>query len=716
MMLLYWLALSLNWDLPKYGALAIALISLDTTGASVQKGAMRIIGTTFGLAVGMLGLALFAQDSWSTLLYHAVYLAAVGYFVQTSRYPYAWFVAGFLPSLVWATTYGNVGNVFHYAIFRYLETSAGIVIYALVSILFWPRQAGDQLYQQAAHHCAGLRDLFECYRRQAKDGGSPAEAAGLRNQLAGANAKMLSTILAACEDTPSVAARKHAWEAFQANVRAVGDAMELWRQSVEDCRHLNLDQELPQGRAGLAKLSQRLERINDLSRVLSARPETPDCNDNPLLEPLQPDAVSDSATRLSPVDRAALQGYVQQLNLLDGVTRKLLRTMRGLAGLDPIRTIRSQTVSKDLYRPPRWDPLQLLRGLMPAICFTTAYFFWIHWNPPTGPSVPNMAATFGLLVVMTGANALALLPLFLVAIWGFVAPAYFFVMPSLSTGLELLAFIFGFVLAVESLLVGRLSPLRSPILVMFVMMTGISNQQKYSFMGLVDGAMMILLAVTIIAVVQTVLSPLGPEQVLKRNLRRFFHGCARVMSQFALSDPAGQAKRRRLRKRFFDSLVLPTPAKIQAAQQRLDYRHHPENTPDDVQRLHDSVQSLVLRLQSLEITQERIEHRGGEAPESLVVAGKQIRETLERLFQRWSRFETGETIEDPDQMLRGISLRLKQEIELLTSDEPRERSRESQAVDLHTVLGNLRGLLESMADTQLAIKRIDWTRLSISRF
>jgi hypothetical protein len=60
--LLYWLALSMNWDMPKYGALAIVLISLDTTGASLQKGVMRMIGTTVGLVVGLLGLALFAQD------------------------------------------------------------------------------------------------------------------------------------------------------------------------------------------------------------------------------------------------------------------------------------------------------------------------------------------------------------------------------------------------------------------------------------------------------------------------------------------------------------------------------------------------------------------------------------------------------------------------------------------------------------------------------
>ena len=148
--LCYWLALWMNWDLPKYGALAIALISLDTTGASLQKGMMRMIGTTIGLAVGVFGLALFAQDGWLTLLYHASYLIVIGYFMQVSRYPYAWFVAGFLPSLVWATTYGKVDNAFHFATFRYLETSAGIVIYTLVSALFWPRRAGDQAFTSRA--------------------------------------------------------------------------------------------------------------------------------------------------------------------------------------------------------------------------------------------------------------------------------------------------------------------------------------------------------------------------------------------------------------------------------------------------------------------------------------------------------------------------------------------------------------------------------------
>ena len=77
MMLMYWLALFMDWDMPKYGGLAIVLISLGTVGASLEKGLLRIAGTTFGLAVGLLSLALFAQDRWTTMIFliHISYFA-----------------------------------------------------------------------------------------------------------------------------------------------------------------------------------------------------------------------------------------------------------------------------------------------------------------------------------------------------------------------------------------------------------------------------------------------------------------------------------------------------------------------------------------------------------------------------------------------------------------------------------------------------------------
>jgi hypothetical protein len=143
MVLFYWLALWMDWDMPKYGGLAIVLISLGSAEASLRKGVLRIVGTTVGLAVGLLFLACFSQDRWSNMVFQAGYLFVVSYFMTGSRNKYAWYVAGFIPSLVWSTTYMNVDAAFHYAIFRYLETTAGIVVYMVVCLLLFLRRSPE---------------------------------------------------------------------------------------------------------------------------------------------------------------------------------------------------------------------------------------------------------------------------------------------------------------------------------------------------------------------------------------------------------------------------------------------------------------------------------------------------------------------------------------------------------------------------------------------
>ena len=98
MMLFYWLALWNDWDLPKYGALAIVIISLSTTGASLNKGFMRVAGTGLGALAGFVLLSWFSQLPLGMLLATTVYLVITGYFLQTSRQGDTWFNAGAIPA------------------------------------------------------------------------------------------------------------------------------------------------------------------------------------------------------------------------------------------------------------------------------------------------------------------------------------------------------------------------------------------------------------------------------------------------------------------------------------------------------------------------------------------------------------------------------------------------------------------------------------------
>jgi len=721
MALLYWLALWMNWDMPKYGGLAIALISLDTTGASLLKGILRMVGTTAGLAVGLLGLALFAQNEWLTLLYNASYLIFIGYFLQTSRYPYAWFVAGFLPTLVWATTYGKVDHAFHYAIFRYLETSAGIIIFTLVSINFWPKKAGDQLKGQGNELLIGFQNLFGMYRRQLNDGVLSTDASALRAKLAGSMSKLRTTIQAAYTDTPAINHQKRDWESLRLNARTLSDALELWRQSIDDCRRLDLDQLFPSFRLTLEKVDQRLSRMNDLWQLRSTGAEATLSNSDAALLEIQPLEMSgDHVAELSHLDRGAVLSFMQQLNLLDLTSRELLHTLQALSGFPSIKDFKSHALRADLYRPARWDPERFIKGLLPSVCFVVAFFFWIYFNPPTGPSVPNMAATIGLMILLTPVNTISLILPVLVSMFCFVAPVYFLIMPRLSTGTELLICIFSFTFAACYFLTGRLAALRSFVLILFVMMTGISNEQSYSFTGLVDGALMLLLALGIIAIVQTLFNPLRPEQILLKTVRQFCVGCAHVISGFHLEEPVDRTRKQRLRKRVFESLVQPAPGKIQATQKHLNYSLFPDNPPAKVQTLIDDLQNISYRLQSLEISQYRLTQHASVLPESFKLVGVQIEKYLQCEFERWKRFESSDELELQHNELSRLSDELEQQLDQMVDDTVvdgvQNTFHDQIWIDIYTTIGSLRSLIEAMKNTQSIFNQINWHQWETVRF
>jgi hypothetical protein len=326
-----------------------------------------------------------------------------------------------------------------------------------------------------------------------------------------------------------------------------------------------------------------------------------------------------------------------------------------------------------------------------------------------------MAVTFGLMAMLTPMRILNLFPLVLIVIWGLIAPVYLFIMPQLETGLALLTLIFCYTFAC-GLLHGRLAPLKALALPLFVMMTGISNQQSYSFIGLVDGALMMILGIGIAAVMQSLLSPSQPAQTLLSSVRLFLRGCARVTGEFSLSGSVDQVQSRRLRKRRLQSLVLPLPAKIQAAQKNLDYRLYPDNTPEKVQRLHDSVRNIADRMQTLEMTHRRIERRSAQLPVTLALAADQACGLLRTVFERWEGLVLGDELEPQQGSLMDICRNFEHELDALESGEDSSSIGDDALIDLYTMLGGLRGLIGAMAYAQGVINQINWQQWETARF
>ena len=715
MMLFYWLALYMDWDLPKFGALAIVVISLSTTGASLNKGIMRVAGTGLGALAGFVLLSWFSQSPLGMLLATAAWLVFVGYFLQTTRQGDTWFNAGMLAVAVWSSSYMRIDTAFHFATTRFLETAAGVLLFTVISVMLWPRTSGTALQQQGQTLWEGLQSLFNHYRQQLSTGSISEETADLRTRIAGEHQQLLATLEAAYSDTPQVGANKRVWEILRTSLRSFGNAQELWRESINDCRELDLQSLLPGLEAALETLGQRLERGRMLWEEQKTDIIEQDPDDTALLTALALETDKQRCQALSHFQQAAIMNFVVQLQALDHSSRELLLTLRILANLDPASSLRNHTQTADPFQPSFWNPDRLLKALFPAICWIVGYAFWVYVNPPGGPGIPMMAAIFGLMLVMAPANLFGLLIVLLLSMFIAVAPVYLFLMPTLDSGFGLLTLIFIYTF-VFAYLGGRSPILKIGPLVMFVMMVDINNQQNYSFIALVTTGLVMLMGISVVVIVNRLLSPMHPEKVLLRSVRRFLAGSARIINDVRAHSPQQQRRGRQRRKRVFETAILPISAQLLSLEKNLDYPLFPDNTQEKVQRLVDSLQSVRLRLQTLEASYTTAESESPELMRSLDSINRKWRESIHSVFEKWSRLEQTDILNKEWNAQSNLSEELKQQFGRLQQEQGSAEFDGQALRNIYAVMGSTQSLLDAMKELGDNMQQINWEQWAVSRF
>ena len=137
----YGIAMKLGWENPKWAGMAVAMISLSTAGQSLNKGAMRMLGTLVALVAAFAFLGLFAQDRWQFMVFVSLYLGFCTYMVAGKKRVYFWFVSAFVCLLISVSGGADSENAFYTGLTRAQETGLGILVYALVSVLLWPQSS-----------------------------------------------------------------------------------------------------------------------------------------------------------------------------------------------------------------------------------------------------------------------------------------------------------------------------------------------------------------------------------------------------------------------------------------------------------------------------------------------------------------------------------------------------------------------------------------------
>jgi len=114
----YGISLSQDWDRPYWAGFAVAMVSLASIGQSMNKAALRMVGTLVAVVVSLTFIALFAQDRWAFILTVSVYAGFCCYMMSGSKHAYFWQVSCFVVLVICLDAGPDPVNAFNTAVLR----------------------------------------------------------------------------------------------------------------------------------------------------------------------------------------------------------------------------------------------------------------------------------------------------------------------------------------------------------------------------------------------------------------------------------------------------------------------------------------------------------------------------------------------------------------------------------------------------------------------
>ena len=702
MVIAFGIALWMDWERPYWAAFAVAFISLDTTGASLNKGAMRMLGTLVAILAAFTFLALFPQQRWLFTAVVSLYVGLCAYMMTGKKHQYFWYASGFI-CVVISIHSSNSLDAFQIAVERAQETGTGILVYSLVSMLFWPRGSQGAFEDTSHKLLATQAKLYRTYLSMMSVNGTAKDSKPLWLQEIQLLTRAGQLLDAAETDSYEVWEVRHQWRHFLQLSKILRETLDHWRESFPQIRDLDLTKPLP----NLDSLSAEIDRrFSEIEHMLAGQAPA-----------RLPEAITLKIDRteiraFGHFQKAAIAVFQAQLDRLEALSRALFDCVRDLKGfggpaLKPIRAEiprRGHTI----------DPDRFQGAITVMATLWIAFLIWVYVDPPGHASFVMMSTTLTMVAVRAGMSTTAMaLPLILSTL--FAGILYVFVMPHLSgygqLGLMIFVVTFGITYLFSA---PRQAGVKLIALAMFANNISVQNQQAYSFASFINGlAMICLVAALIIATAYIPPSP-RPEKTFLRLLRRFFRHAELLMSRLDLD----QDKRNGLTIRWWMALyradLREIPAKLAVHGQRIDYGLLSGQTPDQIQALVASLQALSYRIQDL--------LEAGALPQSELM----VRE-LRNDVSTWRTAVQeifGELSKKPERAVRAslrsrldaMLGRLEACIEEAFNNVQDGAISEIDSRNLYRLLGVHRGMSEALVEFAVQVGRIRWARLREERF
>jgi ElaB/YqjD/DUF883 family membrane-anchored ribosome-binding protein len=344
-----------------------------------------------------------------------------------------------------------------------------------------------------------------------------------------------------------------------------------------------------------------------------------------------------------------------------------------------------------------------------------AYLIWIYTEIPGDTAFVIMMAPFGM--ALATMPLLPVMTMFVPAVVGvaFASLLYIFVMPHLSSFLELGPLIFAVTFVICYLFhTPRQGLGRAFGLTMFVLIAGVSNQQSYSFLSVANTALMFPLVFLLLALTAHIPFPGNPEKVFLRLLRRFFHSAAYLLTTMPWGITETPTRLDRWRQAFHTRELATLPAKLAAWGKAVDTRALPGTAPEQVEALTTDLQALAYRLQ--ELLDARASPQSELVMRELLTDVRAWRLRVLEVFDAWSRGLAPESAHALRQRMSARLERLEERVEETMNKAPEGALGDEDKEHLYRILGAYRGLSVAGLAYAVSADGIQWETWHESRF
>jgi uncharacterized membrane protein YccC len=476
------------------------------------------------------------------------------------------------------------------------------------------------------------------------------------------------------------------------------ETLDRWQSGFPELARIDVNAALPDLQSFFDGLEARFEEIQ---RTLAGSPRGRESR--PVSLKLEETALDG----LPHLDRAALSLTRKELENLEALTGEMLQCARDLTG-EPADSgapspIPPAGATRQGSRLPVFDLDNLRSALFAPTTVTVGFLIWIFFNPVGHTGWVMVATVLGMMVAGTPQmNAIAVVkPLGIALAVGLAA--YVFIMPQLSSFLGLGLLLFLSMFAVHYFVSGIATAVGQ---IAIINMISVQSHQAYSFAAMANAYVFTLLGITFVFAMSYMLRSSRPEKAILSLLRRFFRSAEFLISSITFEAEGRPTFMERWKTAFYRHELQTLPAKIGAWGKTINHKHFPNNTPEQVQALVTSLQTLVYRIEELlEAGDTRQAEPLGRAMGEDVRAW---RAGIESTFSGWSSSPEAEPATGLQERLAtwltGLEKRIGETFEQTDTGALSDQGREN----FYRLLGGCRGVSEAAVAYAGAAGTIDW--------